>query len=64
MASVDAQLDRARKSELLDLALRNPLISYRILKSSVESFHTRAAASRSKGRGCLFIYSFQDFCKI
>ena len=33
MASVADQLERARKNELLDLTLRNPLISYRTLKS-------------------------------
>lgn len=43
MASVDAQLDRARKNELLDLTLRNPLISYRTLKSrGVEVIDERA----------------------
>lgn len=33
MPSIAEQLDQARKNELLDLSLRNPLISYRTLKS-------------------------------
>jgi len=45
MASVADQLERARKNELLDLTLRNPLISYRTLKSrGVEIIDERPAA--------------------
>jgi hypothetical protein len=33
MPSIAEQLDEARKNELLDLTLRNPLISHRTLKS-------------------------------
>lgn len=33
MSSIAEQLDQARKNELLDLTLRNPLISHRTLKS-------------------------------
>lgn len=33
MPSITDQLDEARKNELLDLTLRNPLISHRTLKS-------------------------------
>ena len=33
MSSIAEQLDEARKNELLDLTLRNPLISHRTLKS-------------------------------
>jgi very-short-patch-repair endonuclease/tetratricopeptide (TPR) repeat protein len=45
MPSIADQLDEARKNELLDLTLRNPLISHRTLKSrGIEVIDERPAA--------------------